>query len=80
MDRILSYVLYQQTRARSTDRDEEAARAVRAEKVLAGKEFEPGIVAVEDEIAAFGADLGEPAILVRERGGSIALCEVQDKV
>lgn len=39
------------TRASPTDRDEEAARAVVAREPIRGEELEPGVVAVEDELA-----------------------------
>jgi hypothetical protein len=80
MKYILSYMFYQQTRARSTDRYKEATRAVCAGEEVAGEEFEPCIVSIEHDLAAFGTDLRQPGILAREGGRCIALGEVQDKI
>ena len=73
-------MFYQQTRARSTDRNKEATCAVCAGEELLRKEFEPRIVPIEHDLAAFGTDLSQPGILAREGGRCIALSEVQDEI
>ena len=73
-------MFYQQTRARSTDRDKKATCAVCAGEELVGEEFEPCIVPIEHDLAACGTNLSEPGILVREGGCCITLGEVQDEI
>lgn len=48
----------------STDRNEERTRAILpSEESFRGEEFQPCVVAVEDQLAAFLADLREPGVL-----------------
>lgn len=68
----------------STDRNEETTGPVFPfeEGVAFGvgrEEFEPGVVAVEDEFAVFGcADLGQPGILGGEGGRGIGFGKIED--
>jgi hypothetical protein len=64
---------------RSTDRNKETARPLGALEEV-GKQLQPRVVAVHDQLAALGFDLREPRVLRAERGGRVRLGEVENHV
>ena len=67
--------------ARLTYRYEEAARPLLPPKeVLVREQFEPSIIPIKHQPPSSSADLRKPGILRCERGGGIALGEIEDEV
>ena len=79
-----TYFYEKHTRASSTDRNKEGTCAVRAlEKAICPirrKETQPRVIAIEDELSAFGSNLREPCILGGQSSARATLVEVKDEV